>query len=98
MRSDGIPEYFQLLGHRIEVRIIKPSRWKHGRGNIGIWIPDEYRIEIISSVRGTHRQQVWAHEAIHAMLDLGGYESLSQDEVLVDRLGHLLQQMLTSME
>lgn len=98
MRPDGIPAHFQLLGHRIEVRIVKPSRWKHGRSNIGIWIPDEYRIEIVSSVRGSHRQQVWAHEAMHAMLDLGGYEALSQDEVLVDRLGHLLQQMLTSME
>jgi hypothetical protein len=32
------------------------------------------------------------------MLDLAGYEKLSEDEALVDRLGHLLQQMLTTME
>jgi hypothetical protein len=32
------------------------------------------------------------------MLDLAGYENLSHDEQLVDRLGHLLQQMLTTME
>jgi hypothetical protein len=41
---------------------------------------------------------VWAHEAIHAMLEIGGHDDLSQDEQLVDRLGHLLQQMLTTME
>jgi hypothetical protein len=32
------------------------------------------------------------------MLDIAGHEELSRKEPLVDRLGHLLQQMLTTME
>ena len=98
MRSDGIPKRFQLLGHTIAVKVVPPSRWKHGKGCVGIWIPDDLRIEIISTAKGSYRQVVWWHEACHAMLDLAGYENLSHDEQLVDRLGHLLQQMLTTME
>jgi hypothetical protein len=48
-------------------------------------------------VRGSNRQQVWCHEAIHAILDIAGHDDLSRDEQLVDRLGHLLQQMLVTM-
>lgn len=98
MRTDGIPKQFQLFNHTIVVKIVTPKKWKHGKNNVGIWIPDKYRIEIISSVKGSNRQQIWAHEAIHAILDLAGYENLSYDEVLVDRLAHLLAQMLTTME
>ena len=63
-----------------------------------MWLPDKFEFHILSTCRGTNRQQVWAHEAIHAMLEIGGHDDLSQDEQLVDRLGHLLQQMLTTME
>jgi hypothetical protein len=38
------------------------------------------------------------HEATHAILDTAGYYELSEDEALVDRISHLLQQMLTTME
>lgn len=97
-RADGIPKAFQLAGHRIEVATITPRKWKHGKDCVGIWMPDKYRIEILSTCKGSHRQQVWAHEAIHAMLDIAGHDDLSRDEKFVDRLGHLLQQMLTTME
>lgn len=104
MRTDGVPKSFQLAGHTIEVRTVPPRRWKHGKNCVGIWLPDQYRIEILSTCKGSNRQQVWAHEAIHAMLDVAGYgplpvtKDLSRDEQFVDRLGHLLQQMLTTME
>lgn len=98
MRSDGIPESFQLAGHTIKINCVPPSRWRHGKDCVGIWLPEKYRIDILSSCKGTHRQQVWAHEAIHAILDVAGHEDLSRDEQLVDRLGHLLQQMLTTMK
>jgi hypothetical protein len=104
VRDDGIPKKFQLAGHTIEVRTVPRGKWRHGKDCIGIWLPEKNRIEIISSVKGSARQQVWAHEAIHAMLDIAGYgpipktEDLSRDEQFVDRLGHLLQQMLTTME
>jgi hypothetical protein len=98
VRNDGIPKSFQLAGHTIEVRIVTPKKWRHGKDCVGIWLPDQYRIEIISSVRGSNRQQTWCHEAIHAWLDIAGHDDLSRDEQLVDRLGHLLQQMLVTME
>jgi hypothetical protein len=98
VRNDGIPKSFQLAGHTIEVRIVTPKKWRHGKDCVGIWLPDQYRIEIVSSVRGSNRQQTWCHEAIHALLDIAGHDDLSRDEQLVDRLGHLLQQMLVTME
>lgn len=94
---DGTPRHFQLAAHTINIRIVSPSRWKHGKGCVGIWLPDQYRIEIISSCRGSNRAQVLCHEAIHAMLDIAGHDDLSRDEQLVDRLGHLLAQMLTTL-
>jgi hypothetical protein len=98
MRSDGIPASFQLTGHTIKVRVVPPSKWRHGKDCIGIWLPEHYRIDILSTVKGSHRQQTFCHEAIHAILDIAGHEDLSRQEALVDRLGHLLQQMLTTME
>jgi hypothetical protein len=63
-----------------------------------MWMPDQYRIEIVGTLKGTNRQQVFLHEAVHAILDVAGYYELSEDEALVDRVSHLLQQMLTTME
>jgi hypothetical protein len=97
-RADGIPAHFQLAGHTIKVKVIPPSKWRHGKNCVGMWLPDKYEIHIVSSCKGTNRQQVWAHEAIHAMLDIAGHDDLSRDEQFVDRIGHLLQQMLTTME
>ena len=98
MRSDGIPRRFQLAGHTIEVRVVPPSKWRHGKDCVGVWLPDLSRIDILSTAKGTHRQQIWCHELVHAILDVAGHPNLSRDEDLVDRLGHLLQQALTSME
>jgi hypothetical protein len=97
MRADGIPSTFQLAGHTIEVRIVTPRKWRHGKSCVGIWLPEHYRIEIISSVRGSNRQQILCHEALHAILDIAGYDELSRQEQFVDVCGHLLQQMLTTM-
>jgi hypothetical protein len=96
-RKDGTPRQFQLAAHTIKIKIVGPSRWKHGKNCVGIWLPDKYQIEIISSCRGSNRAQVLCHEAIHAMLDIAGHDDLSRDEQLVDRLGHLLAQMLTTL-
>jgi hypothetical protein len=96
--EDGIPKQFSLAGHTIEVVNVPRSKWKHGKGNVGMWIPDKYRIELLSSLKGTNRQQVFLHEAVHAILDVAGYYELSADEALVDRVSHLLHHMLVSME
>jgi hypothetical protein len=63
-----------------------------------MWLPDKYRIELHGSLEGTNRQQVFLHEAVHAILDVAGYYEMSEDEALVDRLSHLLHHMLVSME
>jgi len=98
MRKDGIPKSFQLAGHTITVVNVPVRKWKHGKDCVGMWLPSENRIELLTTLKGTHRQQVFMHEATHAILDTAGYYELSEDEPLVDRLSHLLQQMLTTME
>jgi hypothetical protein len=96
--EDGIPKQFKLAGHTICIANMPAKKWKHGKDCVGMWMPDQYRIEIIGTLKGTNRQQVFLHEAVHAILDVAGYYELSEDEALVDRVSHLLQQMLTTME
>lgn len=96
--EDGIPKKFNLAGHTIEIVNISRRKWKHGKNCVGMWIPDQYRIELLGSLKGTNRQQVFLHEAVHAILDVAGYYQLSEDEALVDRVSHLLHHMLVSME
>lgn len=96
--DDGIPKLFSLAGHKIEVVNIPRSKWKNGKNCVGMWLPDKYRIELHGSLEGTNRQQVFLHEAVHAILDVAGYYEMSEDEALVDRLSHLLHHMLVSME
>ena len=93
-RTDGIPKSFKLLGHTITVRVVPPSKWRHGKGCVGIYQPDKYRIDILAVQPESHRQQVFCHEFSHALLILAGRDDLSSDEQLVDQLGHLLQQAL----
>lgn len=96
--EDGIPKKFSLAGHTIEVVNVPRSKWKHGKDCVGMWMPDKYRIELLGSLKGTNRQQVFLHEAVHAILDVAGYYEMSEDEALVDRVSHLLHHMLVSME
>jgi len=96
--EDGIPKKFNLAGHTIEIVNISRRKWKHGKNCVGMWIPDQYRIELLGSLKGTNRQQVFLHEAVHAILDVAGYYQLSEDEALVDRVSHLLHHMLITME
>lgn len=93
----GIPKQFQLAGHTVKVRIVPAKRWKH-KNSVGIFNPDKYTIEISASVTGSSRQQVLCHEIFHALFYVAGQDKLYEDEELVDRLGHLLQQVLTTFE
>jgi hypothetical protein len=97
VRADGIPKSFKLLGHTIKVRVIPQSKWRH-KGCVGIYEPDKYRISVLAVQPESHRQQVFCHEWAHALLILAGRDDLSADEKLVDQLGHLLQQSLTTFE
>ncbi|NBS67347.1 hypothetical protein EBT31_00335 [bacterium] len=96
--DDGIPKAFSLAGHKIEVVNIPSSKWKNGKNCVGMWLPDKYRIELHGSLKGTNRQQIFLHEAVHAIMDVAGYYELSGDEAFVDRVSHFLHHMLVSME
>lgn len=98
VKADRIPAGFQLAGHTIAVRIVPPSKWRHGRDVIGLWNPVSATISIISTVRGAQRWQVFIHEATHALLDVAGHADLSQDEGFVDRIAHLVAQAIATAE
>jgi len=98
MKRDGIPRRFQLLGHTVTVRVVPPSKWRHGKGAVGTWEPNKYRIDVLAVQPESHRQQIFCHEFAHALLQLAGRDDLSEDEKLVDQLGHLLQQALTTFD
>lgn len=97
-RTDGIPKSFRLAAHKIDVVNVPRKKWKHGVDCVGIWLPDQYRIEILSSLRGTNRQQVFVHEMLHAVFDIAGFEELSRNEAIIDSLAHLLAQALITFE
>lgn len=98
MSSPRIPRAFQLAGHRIVVRVVPPSRWRHGRDVVGLWNPNRARIDILSTVQGAQRVQVFFHELTHALLDVAGHVELSTDEGFVDRVAHLLAQAIQTAE
>jgi hypothetical protein len=98
MREDGIPKRFKLGGHTIKVVNISVKRWEYGEQVLAMWIPAELRIEMRGDLAGTHRQQVFLHEAVHAILDTASYYELSQNEEFVDRVSTMLHQMLTTMK
>lgn len=94
MRNDGIPATFQVAAHTITVATVPKSKWKHGKDCVGIWLPDQYRIEILGTLKGSNRQQVFVHEMMHCLCDIAGYNELSGDEVFIDSIAHLLAQAL----
>jgi hypothetical protein len=91
-----IPAQLQVAGQQITVRIVPPSKWPHGDDCEGVWWPAKRRIELLSTLKGQHREQRFLHELMHCVLDISGHEALSRDEGFVDRVAHLLHQALTS--
>jgi hypothetical protein len=98
MRADGIPRRFQLAGHTIKVVNVAVKRWPYGDNVLAMWSPSDLKIELRGDLTGTHRQTVFLHEAMHAMLDTSSYYELSQNEDFVDRMSIMLHQMLTTMK
>jgi len=92
----GIPQSFQLMGHKITVKVIPKARWRR-KSCVGVWIPDKLRIELLDDGEASVVQHTFCHELTHAMLDMISHE-LSRDEQFVDQLGALLQQALTTFE
>jgi len=97
-RNDGIPSSFMVAAHKIEVVTVPVKKWKHGKNCVGMYLPDQYRIEIIGSLKGSNRQQTFVHELLHCITDIAGYHELCSDEVFNDSTAHLLAQALVTFE
>lgn len=91
-----IPKQFQLMGHTYAVRIVKQSDWKDPEA-VGLFDNTSRQILILKSDVAT-MQQVFLHEATHAILLVMGRDELYKDEAFVDLNAGLLHQLLTSME
>jgi hypothetical protein len=92
-----IPRRFRLAGQEITVQFVPDlvkrkkayGRWHSTRNLIELQEPGEdYSYQFIL-------QTFW-HEAMHAMLEIAGYEDLSTKEKLVDRMGHMIHQLLAT--
>ena len=93
-----IPRHFQLLNHRITVRILPRSEWPAKYADaVGVWDNTKNEILLLKQSRTVLRHTFW-HEATHALLDMMGQTKLSASESFVDSLGGLLAQLNDSTE
>ena len=93
----GIPKKFSLHGHKVTVRIIALSKWRHSKSAIGLYNPNLHRIDLRADLGDTELQQTFCHEFVHALLDEMNHD-LSYDEKFVDNFGSLLAQALASFD
>lgn len=93
-----IPRQFQLLNHRITVRVIPKSEWPAKYSDaVGVWDNTKNEILLLRQPKTVLRHTFW-HEATHALLDMAGQSKLSSSESFVDAMGGLLAQMMDSTE
>ena len=92
------PRHFQLLNHRISVRVLTKSEWPEQYADaVGVWDNARCEILLLKQPRTLLRHTFW-HEATHALLDMTGHTKLSASESFVDSLGGLLAQLNDSSE
>ncbi|HKS75844.1 MAG TPA: hypothetical protein VJQ82_21710 [Terriglobales bacterium] len=91
-----IPKRFHLMGQVYTVRILKQSDWKDPEA-VGLFDNASRQILILKADPPT-MQQVFLHEAEHAILLAMGRDDLYKDEAFVDLHAGLLHQLLTSAE
>ena len=93
-----IPKSFQLLNHRITVRVFPQSEWPAKYADaVGVWDNTRNEILLLRQPKTVLRHTFW-HEATHALLDMSGKSKLSSNESFVDAMGGLLAQMMDSTE
>ena len=95
MKRVNIPKRFNLLGRTITVQL---SDAPAGHGTCGIWESAEDRITIYTGEHSNRSslEQTFLHEAVHGILERGGYTEEAANEQLVDLLASLIHQMLAS--
>lgn len=83
------------MGH--EIVVAQKDDLVDKDGMYGCWMQTRNQI-IVQTPNDDHSEsfmlQTFWHEAIHAALDILGYEELSEDEEFVDRLGQAIHQIL----
>lgn len=93
MRS--IPKRFQLLNHTIGIETIPMAKWKWDAW--AYWDHENLKILICRGKRSIAFHS-FCHEVVHALFDMAGRHDLSADETLVDTVGGLLAQMMSTAE
>ena len=91
-----IPKRFQLLNHTIDVVSIPESKWKWGE-SWAYWDAGETRI-LICRGKATVAFHSFCHEVTHCLLEMAGRADLSRSEALVDVMGGLIAQFLSTAE
>jgi len=96
-----IPKAFSLLGHRIEV--VTDSSIMHSDDCVGMFEHRKQRISLMPSIGDfpipqSTIEQVFCHELVHALFFYAEKPKLFANEELVNLLGGLLHQALTTLE
>jgi len=91
-----IPKRFRLMGQVYTVRVIAKRDWKDPEA-VGLFDNMAREILILKADVPT-MQQVFLHEAEHAILLAMGRDDLYKDEAFVDLHAGIFHQILTSME
>lgn len=95
------PEKVQIIGQTIDIiyteDLLKRGAWgmyNHPQQKIFIQTKDHHGFELSEDFMTC----VLYHELTHAMLDILGYNDLSENEDLVDRIGHVIKQIMETLE
>lgn len=95
------PTQVQIIGQTIEIiytdELLKRGAWglyNHPQQKIFIQTKDHTGTELSEDFM----TGVLFHELTHAMFDILGYNDLSENEDLVDRVGHVIKQIIETLE
>lgn len=96
------PNKFEIMGQKIEIfytdeLLLQRSAWglyNHPQQKIFIQTKDHHGNELsLDFMTG-----ILYHEITHAIFDILGYSDLSENEDLVDRVGHIIKQIMETLE
>lgn len=96
-----IPKSFSVLGQTVVVK--NRTDLSYSEDNCAEWSARENAIYIQPASKDTPIpsemvEQAFCHEVVHCLLDFAERPRLSKDEALVNLLGGLLHQVLTTAE
>jgi hypothetical protein len=89
------PFEFELMGRTVTVQL-KAAGFFNDPDCCGVWDLRAHVISILDDIPEAQQEQAFYHEFCHAAFDVLGYDALSEDERLVDLLGSLMQQMIST--